>query len=73
MPPSAREFNRALKELRRLNARNDWLLHTYRGSDLPEFLAGLQDNLSAMARRGFLSQMAGAMLAVVSALRVQGD
>jgi hypothetical protein len=73
VPPSAKELERAIKELRRLNSRHDWLLHTYRGSDLLEFLASLQDNLNAIAHRAFLSRMVRAMLAVVSALRVEGD
>ena len=73
MPPSAREYERALRELRRLHSRDDWLLRTYRGSDFPEFIARLQDNLDAIANAEFLSRVGRAMLKVASALRVEGD
>ena len=71
--PSARDFERVARELRRLNRRNDWLLRTYRGSDFPEFIASLQDNLDAIGNAEFLSRVARAMLKVASALRVEGD
>jgi len=73
VPPSARDFERAARELRRLDRRNDWLLRTYRGCDLPEFIDGLQDNLDAIMNYELLSRLAHAMLKVVSTLRVEGD
>ena len=73
MPLSAKEFERAVRELRRRNSRDDWLFRTYRGCDFPEFIASLQDNLKAIANQEFLSRLARTMLAVVSALRVEGD
>lgn len=73
MPFSAREFERAVQELRRLNSRHDWLLRSYCGSDFSEFIASLQDNLDAIARYEFLSRLARAMLTVASALRLEGD
>ena len=73
MPPSTRDFDRAAQELRRLNRRNGSLLRTYRACDLPQFIAGLQDNLDAMADAEFLSRVIRAMLKVASALRVEGD
>lgn len=73
MPPSARDFGGAARELRRLNWRNDWLLRTYHGCDFPEFIASLQDNLEAVTNYEFLSRLARAMLKVGSALRVEGD
>lgn len=48
MSPSAKEFETALQELRRLSSRGDWLLRTYRGSYFPKFIAGLQDNLDTI-------------------------
>jgi len=56
VPPSTRDFDRAAQELRRLNRRNGSLLRTYRACDLPQFIAGLQDNLDAMADAEFLSR-----------------
>lgn len=73
MPPSAPDFERAARELRRLNRRSGWLLRTYRGCDFPEFIASLQDNLDAIMNYEFLSRLTHAMLKVVSALRVEGD
>jgi len=73
VPPSAKDFERAARELRRLDRRNRWLLRTDRGGDLPGFIAGLQDSLDAATHYEFLSRLAHAMLKVVSTLRVQGD
>ena len=71
--PSARDFERVARELRRLDPRNDWLLRTYCGCDFPEFIASLQDNLDAIGDAEFLSRVARAMLKAASALRVEGD
>ncbi len=73
MPPSARDFERAVRELRRLDRRNDWLLRSYRGCDFPEFFAGLQDGLDTVTNYELLSRLSRAMLRVVSALRLEGD
>jgi len=73
MPPSAREYERALRELRRLHSRDGRLIRTDRGCDFPEFIARLQDNLNAHADYEFLSRVARAMLKLASALRVEGD
>ena len=73
MPPSAREYERAVRELCRLHSRDGCLFHTYRGSDFPEFIARLQDNLDAIANAEFLSRVARTMLKLASALRVEGD
>jgi len=73
MSPSARDFQRAARELRHLNRRNDWLLRAYRGCDFPEFFASLQDNLEAIANAQFLSWVAHTILKVASALRLEGD
>ncbi|HVP51868.1 MAG TPA: hypothetical protein VMT05_07160 [Terriglobales bacterium] len=73
MPPSVRDFERAARELRRLDRRNGWLLRTYCGCDFPEFVACLQDRLDAATNYEFLSRLTHAMLKVVSALRVEGD
>ncbi|MGC2324918.1 MAG: hypothetical protein WA463_19945 [Terriglobales bacterium] len=73
MPPSARQYERALRELRRRHSRHDRLFRTDRSSDFPEFMACLQDNLNAHADYEFLSRVARAMLKLASALRVEGD
>jgi hypothetical protein len=73
MPPSAKEYERALRELRRLHSRHDWLFRTDCGCDFPEFIARLQDNLNAHGNYEFLSRVARAMLKLASALRVEGD
>jgi len=73
MPPSAGEYERALRELRRRHSRHNWLFRTYRGSDFPEFIASLQDNLGAHADYEFLSRVARAMLKLASVLRLEGD
>ena len=73
MSLSVRDFERAARELRRLNRRDDWFLRTYRACDFPEFITRLQDNLDAVADAEFLSRVARAMLKVASALRVEGD
>ena len=73
MPISPKELERAHRELRRLNSRDDRLFRTYHGCDFPEFIASLQDNLKAIAHQEFLSRLARTMLEVVSTLRVEGD
>ena len=73
MSPSAREYDRALRELRRLQRRDRCLFPMDRGWEFPDFIARLQDNLDAMADAEFLSRVARAMLKVASALRVEGD
>jgi hypothetical protein len=73
MPPSARDFERAARELRRLNRRNDWLLRAYRSCDLHEFFVSLQEELEAIANAQFLSWVAHTILKVASALRLEGD
>lgn len=70
MSPSAKEFETALQELRRLSSRGDWLLRTYRGSYFPGFIAGLQDNLDTIRANELLSRLVRAMLEVASALRL---
>ena len=71
MPPSAREYERALRELRRLHPSRRLSL-AGSGCDFPEFIARLQDNFDAVANADFLSRVARAMLKVASALRVEG-
>ena len=73
MPPSAREYEKALRELRRLHSCHGCLFRTDCSSDFPEFIARLQDNLNAHADSEFLSRVARAMLKLASALRVEGD
>ena len=73
MLPSARQFERAVRELRHLGLRDDWLFRTDCGCDVPEFIARLQDNLDTIANYEFLSRVARAMLKLASALRVEGD
>ena len=73
MPPSAREYERALRELRRRHSRHDWLFRTDRANNFPEFIASLQDNLGAHADYEFLSRVARAMLKLASVLRLEGD
>ena len=70
---SARQFERSLRELRRLDSRDDWPFRIDRGQDVTEFIARLQDNLDAIAHAELLSRVARAMLKVASALRVEGD
>jgi len=73
MPLSARQYERAVRELRRRHSRHDRLFRTDRSRDFPEFIARLQDNLDAIANAEFLSRVGRAMLKVASALRVEGD
>ena len=73
MPLSARQYERAVRELRRRHSRHDRLFRTDRSRDFPEFIARLQDNLGAHADYEFLSRVARAMLKAASALRVEGD
>ena len=73
MPPSARQLDRALRELRCLGRRDDRFFRADRGYNCPEFIARLQDNLDAIANYQFLSRVVRAMLKVASILRVEGD
>ena len=73
MPPSAEEFEKALRELRRLHPHADCSLRTYRGCDFREFIVSLQDNLNTIAKRALLCRLTRTLLVVASVLRLEGD